>query len=118
MAKVRLEMAIERGLPGFWSEAVTNHPYSQREVISEGGAEVGLLIGGSPPIAGMIGFDEASAVLRGTLMAAYTPLAPTREKVHLPERHAAILERADRAAWSRARDRCRGASRRRRRGPS
>ncbi len=91
MAKARLEMAIERKLPGFWSEAVTNHPYSQREVIAEGGAEVGLLIGGSPPIAGMVGFDEASATLRGTLMAAYTPLAPTAETVHVPERHAEML---------------------------
>ena len=31
----------EHGLPGIWAEAVTNHPSSQREMISLGGAEVG-----------------------------------------------------------------------------
>ena len=45
MAALRRELAAERGLPGFWSEAVTNHPYSQREIVANGGAEVGLLIG-------------------------------------------------------------------------
>ncbi len=105
MAEVRLKLAIERGLPGFWSEAVTNHPYSQREVISEGGAEVGLLIGGSPPIAGMVGFDEASATLRGTLMAAYTPLAPTRRDGAPARTARRDPRRADRPPGPRARGR-------------
>ncbi len=91
LGELRARLARERGVPGVWAEAVTNHPYSQREVIAGGGAEVGLLIGGSPPIAGMIGFDDASAALRGTLLAAYTPLNPTSERIHVPERHAELI---------------------------
>ena len=91
MSALRRELATERGVPGYWSEAVTNHPYSQREIVTNGGAEVGLLIGGSPPFAGMLGFDDASATVRGSLLAAYTPLNPTVETIHPPERHAPLI---------------------------
>ena len=90
MAALRRELAAERGLPGFWSEAVTNHPYSQREILANGGAEVGLLIGASPP-SGMVGFADGGSSARHTLLATYTPLNPTAEAIHPPPRHAEML---------------------------
>jgi GNAT superfamily N-acetyltransferase len=93
MTEVTLELARERGVPGFWAESVTNHPFSQRQLISAGGAEVGLLLGGLPPVTGMVGFEDPGATRRATPMALYTPLNPTRERVHLPERHAGLIGR-------------------------
>ena len=91
MAALRRELAAERGLPGFWSEAVTNHPYSQREIVANGGAEVGLLIGASPPT-GMVGFADGGSSARHTLVATYTPLNPTAGTIHPPARHAEMID--------------------------
>lgn len=90
MATVRRELAGEHGFPGIWAEAVTNHPSSQREVIKLGGAEVGLLIGGSPAAVRMAGFASTNEGRR-SLIVTYTPLAPVARTIHVAERHAAFL---------------------------
>lgn len=48
LATELFHLAGNLNLPGFWSECVTNHPYSQDVVISAGGIEVGLLLGDIP----------------------------------------------------------------------
>ncbi len=88
MAGLRRELVEKASLPGFWAEAVTNHPASQREFIDNGGREVGLLIGASPP-SEMLGF--AGAAGRRTLLAMYTPLHRRAQTVYLPERHAEFV---------------------------
>ncbi len=90
LATKRLEIARAREIPGFWAEAVTNHPASQREVIRLGGCEVGLLIGGSPAAVAMTGFDNPNQGRR-TLLVTYTPLRPQRRLIHVSARHADLV---------------------------
>jgi hypothetical protein len=90
LAAERRALVSQHDSPGIWAEAVTNHPSSQREVISLGGAEVGLLIGGSPAAVRMAGFANTNEGRR-TLIVTYTPLAPTERTIHVSERHMAII---------------------------
>jgi GNAT superfamily N-acetyltransferase len=90
LAERRLEVAHESGLVGFWSEAVTNHVASQREVIAAGGVEVGLLIGASPPAVEMVGFDNLNRGRR-TLLAMFTTLRRAKRTIHVPQRHAELI---------------------------
>ncbi len=90
LAAARRELAAGHELPGIWAEAVTNHPSSQREVISLGGAEVGLLIGGSPAAVRMAGFANTNEGRR-SLIVTYTPLAPVSRSINVSERHATIV---------------------------
>jgi RimJ/RimL family protein N-acetyltransferase len=90
MATARRALAEEHSLPGIWAEAVTNHPGSQREVIRLGGAEVGLLIGGSPAAVRMAGFSNPNEGRR-SLIVTYTPITPTPREIHLDERHQPIV---------------------------
>ena len=71
----RNEIAAERAIPGTWSETVTNHPASQRVAIERGAAEVGLLIGYSPPSMAMVGLPNQES-LRHSLLAVFTPTGP------------------------------------------
>jgi len=94
MAERRLEAARERGYFGIWAEAVTNHIASQREVVSLGGVEVGVLIGAAVPTV-MAGFEatgeEQGPPRRRSLLAMFTPLRPHHEAIHVPERHASLI---------------------------
>ena len=90
LAAARRDLAAEHGLPGVWAEAVTNHPGSQREVISLGGAEVGLLIGGSPAAVRMAGFSNPNEGRR-SLIVTYTPITPTPRTISVSERHADLI---------------------------
>ena len=94
MAALRRELVEKASLPGFWAEAVTNHPASQREFIDNGGWEVGLLIGASPP-SEMLGFGGAAG--RRTLLAMYTPVHREALTVYVPERHAEFVRTV--AGW-------------------
>ncbi|BEI37401.1 MULTISPECIES: GNAT family N-acetyltransferase [unclassified Polynucleobacter] len=58
LAKERKKHAQLIGLQGFWAACVTNHPYSQLEIISLGGIETGLLINGQPKSVHMDGLQN------------------------------------------------------------
>jgi hypothetical protein len=90
LAAARHSLVSEHGLPGIWAEAVTNHPSSQREVISLGGAEVGLLIGGSPAAVHMAGFANPNEGRR-SLIVTYTPIAPQPREIFVGEPHAPLI---------------------------
>jgi hypothetical protein len=95
LAAARLAGAEDRKVVGYWVECVTNHPFSQREVIGTGGAETGLLIGAVPAQVSMQGLDDGGAG-RHTLLPFAVPVTDVGPfPVHLPERHALFLaERA------------------------
>ena len=86
MATLRRSLAEQRGVAGFWAEAVTNHISSQREILRLGGSEVGLLIGGSPAAVVMAGFENPSQGRR-TLMTMFTALVRGARTIHVAERH-------------------------------
>jgi GNAT superfamily N-acetyltransferase len=90
LAALRKELAAQDGVEGFWSEAVTNHVASQREVLAAGGSEVGLLIGASPAAVAMAGFENENRGRR-TLMAMFTPIRRIPATIHVPERHAGFV---------------------------
>ena len=89
LAAVRRGRAEADGLVGYWSECVTNHPFSQREVIGTGGAETGLLIGAVPASLTMQGLANHEG--RHTLLTMYVPIRRGAARVHVPERHARVL---------------------------
>lgn len=91
LAAVRSEEVHRLDLPGLWSECVTNHPYSQREVLSTGGFETGLLIGAQPARVHMEGLANVAAG-RHTLLTMYVAAAdPGPLTLHVPDRHAEHL---------------------------
>jgi len=87
MAKKRIDIAKELGLPGFWTECVTNHPYSQHEMISFDAKETGLLIGDIPSTLSMQGLDNFSDT-RMSLLTFYLPLLDSPHAIFLPKQHA------------------------------
>ena len=91
IAEVRKQGAVDAGMVGYWVECVTNHPFSQREVIGTGGAETGLLIGASPAAITMAGLADGARG-RHTLLAMFVPVSEgARAPLHVPPRHAALL---------------------------
>jgi hypothetical protein len=91
LSAVRRDEAAALGLEGMWSACVTNHPFSQRELRSAGGAETGLLLAAAAPVAHMEGIaDDRTG--RAALMAMFVPVVDPGERVvHLPERLAAAI---------------------------
>lgn len=90
LAERRYEHAKAAGLPGYWSECVTNHVASQREVIAQGGTEVGLLIGVDPPTMSMVGLASAARG-RPALLPCFTALDVPAATIHAPARHAELI---------------------------
>jgi len=87
LAKERKTHAAQMNLSGFWAACVTNHPYSQLEIISLGGAETGLLINGQPNTVHMDGLKNVSDS-RHSLIPYYVSLKPCQvTTVNLPEYH-------------------------------
>jgi len=89
----RLEWARELDLPGVWAECVTNHPFSQREVVAMGGSETGFLIGAQPASVHME--DVANAVEgRHSLLAVHIPVDdPGGSTIHIDAPHADLVGR-------------------------
>ena len=97
LARARKETAERLGLVGFWSECVTNHPLSQREIIGTGGAETGLLIGAVPAGINMQGLSNAPGT-RLSLLPFFVPLKQDAQRViHLPKRHAITAQQIAKA---------------------
>lgn len=86
MAKKRIEVARDLNLVGFWTECVTNHSYSQHEMIAFGAKETGLLLGVAPPTIVMQGLDNF-ADTRMSLLTMYLPLKETQQTIYIPEIH-------------------------------
>ena len=91
LAARRLEVAHRLAVPGIWSECVTNHPFSQKEVASLGGHETGLLMGVTPAAITMEGLEN-DAGGRHSLMAMWTAVAGTPHgELHVHPRHESLL---------------------------
>lgn len=87
LAKERNRYAQSLGIQGFWAACVTNHPYSQLEIIAQGGAETGLLINGQPKSVHMDGLQNVVDT-RHSLIPFYVSLKDTDHlSVHLPQQH-------------------------------
>ena len=91
LAEHRRAVAIDNGLIGYWSECVTNHPFSQHEIIDSGGVETGVFIAREPSSLHMSGVNNVTDV-RLSLMAYYVPtkVAPERT-LYLPDRYGDIV---------------------------
>lgn len=86
--------ATEMGLYGFYGEAVTVHPYSQKAMIKFGAAEVGFLGGFIPGDIGNIGLSKDKTQTRQTVCLFYYRLneEPPRT-VYFPQHHSEMLHR-------------------------
>ena len=88
LAEHRKTVAIENDLVGYWSECVTNHPFSQHEIIDSGGVETGAFIAKDAPTWHMAGVNNVTDV-RLSLMTYFIPIkdAPQRT-LYLPPGYA------------------------------
>lgn len=93
MVKDMVSHAKKEGLYGFYGEALTVHPYSQKSLLSMGGVETGFLIGFVPGNVD-IGLDKERMQKRNTLCIIYYRLneEPERE-LYFPEHHSKMLGR-------------------------
>ena len=87
MAKERIEIARELSLPGFWTECVTNHPYSQHEMIAFNAKETGLFIGDTPASISMKGLENHPDT-RMSLLTFYLHLDDRPHTIYMPAQHA------------------------------
>ena len=87
MAKKRIDIANELALPGFWTECVTNHVYSQHEMIAFNAKETGLFIGDTPATISMKGLENHPDT-RMSLLAFYLPLNDRPHTIFMPAQHA------------------------------
>ena len=86
MAKKRIEIAQSLNLPGFWTECVTNHPYSQHEMIAFNAKETGLFISNTPASFSMQGLQNFSDT-RMSLLTFYLVLKDLPYAIFLPSKH-------------------------------
>jgi RimJ/RimL family protein N-acetyltransferase len=86
MAKKRIEIAQSLDLPGFWTECVTNHPYSQHEMIAFNAKETGLFISNTPASFSMQGLQNFSDT-RMSLLTFYLALKDLPHTIFLPAKH-------------------------------
>ena len=92
LAQERKKHAQAIGLQGFWAACVTNHPYSQLEIIALGGVETGLLINGQPKSVHMDGLQNLDDT-RHSLVPCYVRLhEKTNRPVYVPHYHAPFFE--------------------------
>jgi len=92
LGKARNNVAVTLGLPGLWSECVTNHVASQRNLLALGGVETGLLIGAGPSDVVMSGLANINDGRRA-LMPFYIPTASGESRVnHIPPEHVTTCE--------------------------
>ncbi len=85
MAKMRIDIAKELDLLGFWTDCVTNHPYSQDEMIAFGAQETGMLLGAAPSreMTGLQNFTDT----RMSFLSCYLPLKEQVNTIYLPKTH-------------------------------
>lgn len=86
MAQKRIEIAQSLALPSFWTECVTNHPYSQHEMIAFNAKETGLFIGDMPSTIAMKGLENHPDT-RMSLLAFYLPIGDRPHTIYLANNH-------------------------------
>lgn len=86
MAKKRIDIANELALPGFWTECVTNHVYSQHEMIAFNAKEIGLFIGDTPATISMKGLENHPDT-RMSLLTFYLSLNDRPHTLFIPNHH-------------------------------
>ena len=91
IAKKRIDIAQSLGLAGFWTECVTNHPYSQHEMIAFDAKETGLFIGDIPPTLSMQGLENNTDT-RMSLLAFYLSLKDHPHTIYSPPQHFEHIE--------------------------
>ena len=91
MAKKRIEIAQALDLPGFWTECVTNHPYSQHEMIAFNAKETGLFISNTPASFSMQGLQNFSDT-RMSLLTFYLALKDLPHAIFLPTQHIEYIQ--------------------------
>jgi hypothetical protein len=91
IAKKRIDIAQSLGLAGFWTECVTNHPYSQHEMIAFDAKETGLFIGDIPPTFSMEGLKN-NVDTRMSLLAFYLSLKDHPHTIYSPPQHIAHIK--------------------------
>lgn len=88
LAEHRKAVAIDNALVGYWSECVTNHPFSQDEIIMSGGIETGVFLAMFGPGFQMAGVNNVTDV-RLSLLAFYISLnSQTKGTIYLPGEYA------------------------------
>lgn len=89
MAKTRIDIAKELDLVGFWTDCVTNHPYSQDEMIAFGAQETGVLLGAAPSreMAGLQNFTDT----RMSFLSCYLSLKENKNTIYLPKNHVGFV---------------------------
>lgn len=85
MAKKRIDITKDLDLMGFWTDCVTNHPYSQDEMFAFGAKETGILLGASPKrqMVGIQGISET----RMSFLSCYLSFKDKHNTIYLPENH-------------------------------
>lgn len=92
LGAARNDVARSLGLPGLWSECVTNHVASQRNLLTFGGIETGLLIGAGPSDVVMSGLSNTNDGRR-TLLPFFVPLDVGQSTVnYVARRHVDTFE--------------------------
>jgi N-acetylglutamate synthase-like GNAT family acetyltransferase len=89
MAKKRIDLTKELDLMGFWTDCVTNHPYSQDEMFAFGAKETGVLLGASPSRQ-MVGLQNCSDT-RMSFLSCYLSLKDKHSIIYLPENHVEFI---------------------------
>lgn len=91
IAKKRVALAKELNLIGFWAACVTNHPYSQDEMITLGGIETGALLSVAPPDVVMKGLQNFSDSRR-SVITFYLPLERNVQTIYVPSQHTNVIK--------------------------
>jgi anti-sigma regulatory factor (Ser/Thr protein kinase) len=87
------EYAAQNQVAGFYSEAVTVHPYSQKGSIALGGHEVGFLLAYSPGTVFFHGISNQEKPRRQSVALMYTPVLDSAPaSVYLPEVYHPIVK--------------------------
>lgn len=85
--------AIERGLIGLYSEAVTRHQYSQKGNLKLGAHEIGFLLAYSPGNVRFRSIETGPGQQRQSVALMYLPIGEhPHQQVHLPTRYHAVAK--------------------------
>lgn len=86
------DKSSKKGVVGFYSEAVTVHPYSQKGNLDIGASEIGYLLGYSPGTVSFQSISEGEKPRRQSVALMYLPVLPSNPATtYLPEVYREII---------------------------